>query len=31
MSQAKLKISTTLQKLPNKVGNLGEIIVATGF
>ena len=24
-------ILTTLQKLPNNVGNLGKIIVATGF
>ena len=27
----KLMISTPLQKLPNNVGNLGKIIVATGF
>ena len=31
ISQEKLKISTDLQKLPKNVGNLGKIIVATGF
>ena len=27
----KCMILTTLEKLPNNVGNLGKIIVATGF
>ena len=31
ISLAKWKILTTLQKLPKHVGNLGKIIVATGF
>ena len=30
-SQEKLKILTTLQKLPNNLGNLVKIIVAKGF
>ena len=30
-SLEKLMILTPLQKLPNNVGNLGKIIVATGF
>ena len=29
--QAKLKILKTLQKLPKNVGDLGKIIVVTGF
>ena len=31
ISLAKWKISTTLQKFPENVGNLGEINFATGF
>ena len=31
ISLAKWKISTSLQKLPRNVGDLGNIIVATGF
>ena len=31
ISLEKWMILTTLQKLPNNVGNLGKIIVATGF
>ena len=31
ISLEKLMILTPLQKLPNNVGNLGKIIVATGF
>ena len=31
ISPEKCMILTPLQKLPNKVGNLGKIIVATGF
>ena len=31
ISLEKLKIITPFQKLPNNVGNLGKIIVATGF
>ena len=31
ISLAKWKISTTLQKLPKNVGDLGKISVATGF
>ena len=31
ISLAKLKISTSLQKLPKIVGDLGKIIVATGL
>ena len=31
ISLEKWMIFTTLQKLPNNVGNLGKIIVATGF
>ena len=31
ISLAKWKISTTLQKLPKNVGDLGKINVATGF
>ena len=31
ISQAKLKILKTLQKLPKNVGDLGKIIVVTGF
>ena len=31
ISLAKWKISTTLQKLTKNVGDLGKIIVATGF
>ena len=31
ISQEKWMILTPLQKLPNNVGNLGKIIVATGF
>ena len=31
ISQEKLKILTTLQKLPKNVGDLGKIIVAKGF
>jgi len=27
----KMKVLTPLQKLPNNVGNLGKIIVSTGF
>ena len=30
-SQEKLKILTTLQKLPNNLGDLVKIIVAKGF
>ena len=31
ISQEKWMILTPLQKLPNNVGDLGKIIVATGF
>ena len=31
ISREKLMILTPLPKLPNNVGNLGKIIVATGF
>ena len=31
ISLAKLKILTPLQKLPENVGDLGELIVAKGF
>ena len=31
ISQVKWKISTTLQKLPKNVDDLGKIIVTTGF
>ena len=31
ISLDKLKILTHLEKLPKNVGNLGEIILATGF
>ena len=31
ISQEKLKIMTTLQKLPKNVGNLGKLIVSKGF
>ena len=31
ISQEKRKILTPLQKLPNNVGDLGKIIVATSF
>ena len=31
ISLEKLKILTPLQKLPKNVGDLGELIVATGF
>ena len=31
ISLEKEKILTPLQKLPNNVGNLGKLIVATGF
>ena len=31
ISREKKKILTPLQKLPTTVGNLGKIIVATGF
>ena len=31
ISLEKWKISTPLQKLPNKVGDLGKIIVAAGI
>ena len=31
ISLVKLKVLTTLQKLPKNVGDLGKIIVATGF
>ena len=31
ISLDKLKILTSLQKLPENVGNLGKMIVATGF
>ena len=31
ISLEKWKILTNLQKLPNNVGNLGKLIVATGF
>jgi len=31
ISLEKLKILTHLQKLPKNVGNLGKLIVATGF
>ena len=31
ISLNKLKILTSLQKLPKNVGNLGKIIVANGF
>ena len=31
ISQEKLKILTTLQKLPKNVGDLGKLIVAKGF
>ena len=31
ISLEKWIISTPLQKLPNNIGNLGKIIVATGF
>ena len=31
ISLEKLKIITPFQKLPNNVGNLAKIIVATGF
>ena len=31
ISLEKWKILTPLQKLPNNMGNLGKIIVATGF
>ena len=31
ISLEKFMILTPLQKLPNNVGNLGKIIVATGF
>ena len=31
ISLAKWNFLTTLQKLPKNVGNLGKIIVATGF
>ena len=31
ISLEKWKILTTLQKLPKNVGDLGKIIVATGF
>ena len=31
ISLEKWKILTPLQKLPNNVGDLGKIIVATGF
>ena len=31
MSLIKWKFSATLQKLPENVGDLGKIIVATGF
>ena len=31
ISLEKLMILTPLQKLPNNVGNLGKIIVVTGF
>ena len=31
ISLAKWKISTTLQKLPKNVGDLGKLIVAKGF
>ena len=31
ISLAKWKISTTFQKLPKNVGDLGKIIIATGF
>ena len=31
ISLEKLKIWTPLQKLPKYVGNLGKLIVATGF
>ena len=31
ISLEKIKILTALQKLPNNVGNLGKLIVVTGF
>ena len=31
ISLEKWKISTTLQKMPKSAGDLGKIIVATGF
>ena len=31
ISLAKWKMSRTLQKMPKNVGDLGKIIVATGF
>ena len=31
ISLEKLKISTPLQKMPENVGDLGKLIVATGF
>ena len=31
ISQEKLQILTPLQKLPKNVGDLGKVIIATGF